>query len=232
MKLTEELKISMGVEILILGILDKILNIHKVGPKGEDIVEPRELPLSLQYKLNCNKILLENDYNKFDEARIRLLMKYGIVNKDMISVEPSKLAEYQDELNKLLDTETIHYVTKLSSEDFEDLSKDIRTSISTEEFKILLDYLVEDIDLQAAYGKSIHFNLIVPKSEEPTKSEELKVEVKTTKPKTAKKSTSKPKETKAVVEVKDNKKVKVNTIAKPKAEPKATKPKRTTKKTS
>lgn len=226
MKLTEELKISMGVEILILGILDKILNIHKVGPKGEDIVEPRELPLSLQYKLNCNKILLENDYNKFDEARIRLLMKYGIVNKDMISVEPSKLAEYQDELNKLLDTETIHYVTKLSSEDFEDLSKDIRTSISTEEFKILLDYLVEDTDLQAAYGKSIHFNLIVPKSEE------LKVEVKTTKPKTAEKSTSKPKETKAVVEVKDNKKVKVNTIAKPKAVPKATKPKRTTKKTS
>lgn len=213
MKLTEELKLSMGVEILILGILDKILNIHKVGSNGEGIVEPRELPLSLQYKLNCNKILLENDYNKFDEARIRLLMKYGIANKDIVSVDPSKLAEYQEELNKLLDTETIHYVTKLSSEDFEDLSKDIRTSISTEEFKVLLDYLVEDTDLQAAYAKSIHFNLTAPKTEEPqeeiTKSEESR-------PKATKKSTSKAKASEVVVEIKDSKRSKVNTIDKPK----------------
>jgi hypothetical protein len=213
-KLTEELKLSMGVEILILGILDKILNIHKVGSNGEDIVEPRELPLSLQYKLNCNKILLENDYNKFDEARIRLLMKYGIANKDIVSVDPNKLAEYQEELNKLLDTETIHYVTKLSSEDFEDLSKDIRTAVSTEEFKVLLDYLVEDTDLQAAYAKSIHFNLTAPKTEEPKEEEITKSEE--SKPKATKKSTSKAKASKAVVEIKDSKRSKVNTIDKPK----------------
>lgn len=183
MRLTKELKLSVGVEILILRILDKILNLHRVGDNGEEIIEPRELPLNFQYKLNCNKILLENDYNKFDQARIRLLMKYGIANKDFVEVDPNKLEAYQAELNKLLDTETLHYVVKLSAEDFEDLSKDVRTALSTEEFKILLDYLVEDVDLQKAYSKDIHFNLVTPKTN--TTINEVKPEVKSeVKPKT------------------------------------------------
>lgn len=139
---SKEIKMTIGASIVLNKVLTMIL-FSDADPKNP--VE-RNLPLSLKYKLQRAKSVVEKDCAYFDKEKNELIVKLGVedVEKKQIYIPDDKMEEYRAELLKLLQIEVSHSFMKIKPESIADIDVE---GISTEEISVLMAVLIEDEDL-------------------------------------------------------------------------------------
>ena len=102
----------------------------------------RDLPFNIKYKLLRSKSMLEKDAILYDNARIKLIEKFGITPETQLTEEVQK--EFFEEIKKVLIAEVDHDFKKLSVDEVGLI--DIR-GISNDETELFMVLLVDDPEL-------------------------------------------------------------------------------------
>ncbi len=187
---------SVCMTMLFKEIIDSMLYTKEVDKKGKTKLVPRDIPFNLRYKLNLNKSLLENVINTFEKDKTKLVVNYGEINDEVVSIREECVEDFKEDIDKLLTSEVTVLVEKFEQEDFDELRENI--IIPEDAFKAFYCYMVEDAEYVKALQTKIKLRKVpvkkitktVKKSEkEIQKVEEIAEPIKET-PKT-KKSTKK-----------------------------------------
>lgn len=177
-EMSEQIKMPLSVSLLLSEMINRLLQEVVKNEDGTTTVTKRNIPFSLEYRLTRNKTSLERDIQRFDNARLVALAKYGEPTPDGKSVmisDPVKSELFKKEMEAILDTEITHSVVKVDPKDFDSITEDL--GFSTDALKVLTLYLVDDADLIEDLGMQVNFKTYEPTEEEKKLLNEKKTDV-------------------------------------------------------
>lgn len=144
--------------LLFAEIIDTMLYYSAVDENGNSIKKPRDISFTFRYRLYLNTSFLEPYVKAFNEARTKLVLKYGEANGDVVSIQKDKFEDFTAEIQNLLNEEVTLNVDKFEPSEFKSL-KDV-LDISEDAFKAFYCYLVEDEPYIKALETEVHFTSV------------------------------------------------------------------------
>lgn len=173
----EQTTMTVGVAIVLNEVSRMLLYKQTKNENGQPVLIDREIPFRLKYRLNKNRMMLETDVRRFNQARMIALAKYGETAPDgenVVITDPVKKEAFQKEVSDLIDSQVIHPLNLLDVADL-DLVKDTDMPISPEAMTIFTAYMVDDPDLKKDIELNVKFSEYnSPVQEETVKTEETK----------------------------------------------------------
>ena len=139
--MSNEINMTIGVSIVLNKVLTSIIFIDPNPEKPSE----RILPLSIKYKLQRAKNMVEKDCIYFENEKAKVIKDLGEEKGGDISIPKEKEEEYKSRLLSILQTEVAHNFIKLKPADVSDINVE---GISTEEVSLFMATLIEDEDLE------------------------------------------------------------------------------------
>lgn len=152
-----EVKMTIGASIVLNKVLTLILF---TDPNSEKPIE-RNLPMSVKYKLQRAKSLVEKDCIFFEQKRAELVKKHGnpVEGKEgSYEVPEDKMEDYKKDLLEVFQIEVSHEFLKMDPEDISEIDVE---GVSTEEIGLFMAILIKDEALEKDLS-----TLIVDKTKE------------------------------------------------------------------
>lgn len=160
-----EVKMTIGASI----VLNKVLTLILFTDPNPDKPIERSLPMSVKYKLQRAKSLVEKDCIFFEQKRADLVKKYGVAEEgkgDTLTVPDDKMDAYRKDLLDVFQIEVSHEFLKMNPEDVSEINVE---GVSTEEISLFMAILIKDDALEK--------DLLTPiESSTETKEEKVKKE--------------------------------------------------------
>ena len=139
-----EVKMTIGASI----VLNKVLTLILFTDPNPDKPIERSLPMSVKYKLQRAKSLVEKDCIFFEQKRADLVKKYGVAEEgkeDTLTVPDDKMDAYRKDLLEVFQIEVSHEFLKMNPEDVSEINVE---GVSTEEISLFMAILIKDDALE------------------------------------------------------------------------------------
>lgn len=146
----DKITMTIGASIILNKVLTLILF---TDPTPGKTVE-RVLPFSVKYCLQRAKSQVEKDCATFEQRKADLIKRLGVPQENdpnTIAVPEDKMAEYKDDLLKILQEQVEHQFLRLKPQDV--LSIDVE-GLSVEEVSLFMALLIDDAELTEELGGS------------------------------------------------------------------------------
>ena len=143
-------KTEVNVPIKIVYILAQIIETflykkHK-GEDGVEVIEDRDIPFRLRYRLVRNKVPLERYIKRAESSKLFYLAQFGEPNADntnvLIENEEDK-KKYFDMVKTILEERVDLSIIKCEEDDV-DAIKDLGSEFSNDMIEVLIAYMIND----------------------------------------------------------------------------------------